>query len=230
MTEPTPQTQPAGLLMPFLLAVLTPFLAAGGIPDPDLARLAATETILAYKAAGNDQLMTTAQIVAFAFASLENLRLSAPPDLSLSMKLKLRGNATALNRASHQATTTLETQRPDSQRPNTQRPEQEPDPAEILASLETAKTIVQQAQTTPPAKPPTRDAAQPGTRDTDVSWAGAMTDIATEYTAELPNLPPEQRRAHLARIGALSKIATMLGRGEAPPLKGRLLGSTAMQG
>jgi 2-phosphoglycerate kinase len=71
-------TQPTDRLMPFLVAVLTPFLTAAGIPDPDLARQAATETIQAYQANGQAQLLTTAQIVAFAFAALENLRLSAP--------------------------------------------------------------------------------------------------------------------------------------------------------
>ena len=244
------ETQPAHSLMPFLLAVLTPFLVAGGIPDPGLARLAAIETILAYKAAGNDQLMTTAQIVTFAFASLENLRLSAPPDLSLSMKLKLRGSATALNRASHQAAATLGHQRADT--PSTTEPER--DPAEIHALLETAKTLIKQAQATEPATPPAPNPPEatplPRTREDanepnharqsnvpraapakgDTFWAGAMTNIADEYTAELPNLSPGQRQTHLARIGALSKIATMLGRGEAPPLKTRLLGSTAMQG
>jgi hypothetical protein len=190
-------------LMPFLLAVLTPFLTAAGIPDPDLARQAATETIQAYKANSQDQLVTIAQIVAFAFASLENLRLSAPQDLSLSMKLKLRSNANALNRASQTATTTLEIQRAK------------------------AKTAIpaQDQQTPEPA--PTKPATHPS--NTDQSWAAAMTDIAKEFTAELPSLTPAERRTHLTRITALTKIATMLGKGEAPPLKARLLGSTSLR-
>jgi DNA repair ATPase RecN len=182
----TQQTNP---LMPFLLAVLTPFLMAAGIPDPDLARQAATETINAYKATTQDQLVTTAQIIAFAFASLENLRLSAPEDLSLSMKLKLRSNANALNRASQKAAATLETQR----------------------------------------KTPAPAPAQPDERETDLAWAAAMTDVATEYTAELPKLPPAQQRTQQSRINALSKIAQSLGNGTAPPLKDRLLASTALK-
>jgi hypothetical protein len=39
-----------------------------------------------------------------------------------------------------------------------------------------------------------------------------------------------QRRTHLARIGALSTIASTLGAGQAPPLKARLLGTTALYG
>ena len=256
-------TEPADRLMPFLLAVLIPFLTAGGIPDPDLARLAATETIAAYQAAGSSQLVTVAQIVAFALASLENLRLSAPQDLSLSMKLKLRGNATALNRVSQQATAALDAQRRDP-------PAAAPDPTEILASLAAAKAVVRQARLRLPpetakqvdlpteaatqrdlpgetsaqadlpaeaakpeaAKPELAPASKPTANVTqaDLAWAAAMTDVATRYSTELPNLPPAQQQPHLARIRALTNIAAMLGKGEAPPLKARLLGSTALRG
>jgi len=206
-------TQPTGALLPFLLAVLTPFLTAGGILDPDLARQAAMETIAACQTDGNRQLLTTGQIVAFALAALENLRLSAPPDLSLSMKLKLRGNANALNRASQKTAAMVDGPAtvPDH---GPQPPD--PDPAEAMASLESAQTLITQARTTN------------ADRKTDLRWGQAMTDIAAEYTAELPALPPDQRRTHLIRIDALSKIASMLGRGDAPPLKSRLRAGTAM--
>jgi hypothetical protein len=242
-------TQPADLLMEFALSLLVPFLTTGSLTDPALARRAAAETIAAYKAAGQDQLVTIAQLVAFALASLDNLRLSMPPDLSLSMKLKLRGTANALNRASQHATATLDRQRRDITSP-------ERDETEILASLEAAKIVVQQALAAhppapiatpnhPPATPalanPIRipDAAETQRkkihalatdRHIDCAWASAMTDVGAEYTAELPHLTPAQRQTHLARIGALSEISTMLGRGEAPPLKARLLGSTTLRG
>ena len=88
-----------------------------------------------------------------------------------------------------------------------------------MASLKSAQTLITQARATAPA---TQD------RKTDLRWGQAMTDIAAEYTADLPALPPDQRRTHLTRIDALSKIASMLGRGDAPPLKSRLLAGTAM--
>ena len=113
-------TQPADLLMEFVLSLLVPFLTTGSLTDPALARRAAQETIAAYKAAGQDQLVTIAQLVAFALASLDNLRLSMPQDLSLSMKLKLRGTANALNRSSQRATATLDRQRRDIPAPRTQ--------------------------------------------------------------------------------------------------------------
>ncbi|HEY4175161.1 MAG TPA: hypothetical protein VGM42_19180 [Rhodopila sp.] len=198
-------TQPPGALLPYLLAVLTPLLTAGGTLDPDLARQAAMETI----AACDRPLLTSGQIVAFALAALENLRLSAPPDLSLSMKLKLRGNANALNRAS-QKTAALR---------DDNHPTETPDQAETMASLESAQTLITQARAD---KPATQE------RKTDLHWGQAMTEIAAEYTAELPVLSPDQRRTHLTRIGVLSKIAAMLVQGDAPPLKSRLLAGTAM--
>jgi hypothetical protein len=200
-------------LLGFVLNLLTPFLIAGGLTDPALARQAAEQAITE---AGNHQLLTTTQIVAFALASLDNLRLSLPRDLSLSMKLKLRSNANALNRASQKATATLQTQRRDM-------PETSP---------ETAKTRVRQAQPAPLTQPvdkPTKAPTRPENRQTDLAWAAAMTDIATEYTAALPSLPPAQHPTHLARVGALSQIANLLETGQAPPLKARLLGSTAMR-
>jgi hypothetical protein len=211
MTESAP---PSDLLTGFILSILTPFLMTGSITDPDLARRAATETIAAYRSSAQDQLVTIAQIVAFALTALDALRLSLPPDLSLSMKLKLRGNANALNRTSQHAAATLEAQ---------QRDITAPDPTEILTALESAKAIVQQAKATKPATPhPERD------RQIDLAWANAMTDVAAEYTAELPALSPAERQNQVARIGALSKIATSLSSGDAPPLKARLLGTTSL--
>jgi uncharacterized protein YoaH (UPF0181 family) len=67
--------------------------------------------------------------------------------------------------------------------------------------------------------------AKPGA---DAAWAEAMTDVAAEYQAALPSLSPADQQTHLARIGALSKIAATLSKGEAPSLKARLLGSTAI--
>jgi hypothetical protein len=68
VTAPRPgMTRQTDRLMPFL----TPFLTAAGIPDPDLARQAAKETIQSYKATTRDQLVTTAPIIAFASTSLK---------------------------------------------------------------------------------------------------------------------------------------------------------------
>jgi hypothetical protein len=227
MNAPIAETQPSELFMGFILSLLAPLLTIGGITDPDLARRAAAETIAAYRAAAPnrsdtiDQLISIAQIVAFALASLDAIRLSLPADLALPMKLKLRCSANALSRSSQRAAATLDRQRRNAAPLDAAPAEQ--DPSATLACLETAKTVVRQATATQPATPATD-------RQADLSWANAMTDVATEYSAELAELPPVKRRTHLARIGALAEIATTLGRGDAPPLKARLLGTTSLRG
>ena len=248
---------PADVLMQFILGLLTPFLMTGSITDPALARRAAAQAIAAHQAGGPDQPLMLAQIVAFALASLDTLRLSLPPELSLSMKLKLRGNAGALNRASQQAAAALQSRRQATMPPPEVGPPAElappevaspgePDPAETLAALKAARAELQdraQAADLPAAAPAAAPATAPAAADlpsatpapapiatpaADREWASAMTDVAADYAAELDAMPPEQRGAHLARIGALTKVATLLGRGQAPPLKARLLASTAM--
>ncbi len=244
-TSHPPDLLPTDLLMEFVLGLLAPLLMTGSITDSRLARLAAQQAIEAYAEAGRNQLLTITQIVAFALTALDNLRLSMPAELSLSMKLKLRGNANALNRSSQQATATLDQQRRDTPAPTT-----EPTPP---APLEDTARIVQQVQTTPdrkksdptnpgPTKPspaslsPTKpDPTKPGptspspNRQRQLSWASAMTDIATECTAELAILPPHQRQTQILRINALTKTAQTLSQGKVP-LKSQLLGSTSLQG
>jgi hypothetical protein len=107
-------TETTDFMLGFVLSLLTPFLAAGSITDPALINRAAAETIAAYNApnpdrtspdrASPDRLIGIAQAVASALTSAGNLRLSLPAGLSLSMKLKLRGNANALQRSSQRAT------------------------------------------------------------------------------------------------------------------------------
>ncbi|MFL5283982.1 MAG: hypothetical protein ACJ8AW_24060 [Rhodopila sp.] len=93
--------------MEYLLAVLSPLLAVGSATDPHLARLAAAEAIAACQAHGGQDLMTAGQIVGLGVVMLDDLRLSAPPEVSVPLKLKLRGNAAALNRAGQAMTADL---------------------------------------------------------------------------------------------------------------------------
>jgi len=95
-------------LLAVLLTLLTPLLTAGSAAD---AGRAAEQAVAAYRAGGQDQLVSIAQIIGFAVTSLDTLRLSMDADLSVPMKLRLRGNAAALSRSSHLATATLDNQR-----------------------------------------------------------------------------------------------------------------------
>jgi hypothetical protein len=56
-----------------------------------------------------------------------------------------------------------------------------------------------------------------------------MTDVAAEFAQGLDRLPPDERRADLARIGILSEAAWRLCQGGAPS-RAELLGSTWLTG
>jgi hypothetical protein len=197
MTPPAaeePQTTP---LMEYILAVLAPLLIVGSITDLRLARLAAREAIDAYKARNTEELLTIAQIAGLAIAALDNLRLSASEDLSVSLKLKLRGNAAALNRAGQKTTADLHRLR--QQPPPLPGPEDDAtarDQAE--KALEAARAALRQAEAPHEPQADRRHA---------LAWAAAKTDVAAEFSAGLDTLPPPKRRAAMARINVLAQVA-----------------------
>jgi hypothetical protein len=171
--------------------------------------------------------------VGFALASLDSLRLSAEPEMPVPMKLKLRGNANGLNLSTHRSTTALERERSDDTR--------EPMPPDLgeeaaLASLDQARTRLQQPQTAEPqtAEPgprPRPKTAEPGPEDDRQVrriWANAMTDVAAEFARDLGKRPSADRRAEIIRIGALSEAAFQLTTGGDIPKRSRLLATTSM--
>ncbi len=97
-------SQPSDVLLEFILGFLTPLLMAGCTSDLGLARLAAIETLTAYHPRTPAELVNIAQIVAYGLTAMDNLRLSMAPDLPLSMKIRLRMGANALNRSAQQNT------------------------------------------------------------------------------------------------------------------------------
>ena len=197
--------QSPDLLQEFALTLIVPLLASGGIGDPAFARSTAIDTIAAYKAAGRDQLVSVMQLIGFAMVSLDSLRLSLPAELSLAMKLKLRGNANALNRSAQRNAATLAQQQREADRPP---PEDDTvATAAALASLGQARAMVTAPEIPPPAK------TQPqGSDDQERRrlWANAMTDVAAECSRNLNKLPPGERRAEIIRIGALSATVQQL--------------------
>jgi hypothetical protein len=102
---------PPNLLLTLIITLLTPmFLCAGG-PDIALARQAAAETVNAYRARDPVSLFTIAKIIAFEFATLSSLSLSMADDVSLSLTLRLRGNANSMDRAAERNQLALEQHR-----------------------------------------------------------------------------------------------------------------------
>jgi len=114
-TSPDLPLHPSDLLLELIVAFLAP-LFISGTTDPGLARLAAIEAFAAYQAQTRAELLSIAQIIAFSLAAMDTLRLAMMPDLSLSMKLRLRGCANGLNRSAQQNVRALDKLRSDSPR------------------------------------------------------------------------------------------------------------------
>jgi hypothetical protein len=104
---PGVSADPSEILLASIVALLAP-LFTSATSDADLARLAAIETFASYKARTQIEWLSIAQIVAFGLAAVDNLRLAMTADLSLPMKLRLRGCANALNRSAQQNLRALE--------------------------------------------------------------------------------------------------------------------------
>jgi hypothetical protein len=238
MTQPT-AVPIADHLMEFVLAALVPLLNGSGVTAPHLARPTAQQAIEAYRAQSQHELLTIARIVAFALTALDNLRLSMPADLSLSMKLKLRANANGLNRAARDNTETLERTRRKTTQPDTspvkfgamasreqtqwQDANQPPEPADRPESQDPAGQQSPQAPAKlpqPPAgpnpssvKPTTPSAIEPKNR---LHWAGAMNTVATRLRGREAIVPPTQRQADKLWIDALTGVAGDLTQGRGP--------------
>jgi hypothetical protein len=255
-------------LLNLIVAFLAPlFLSASG-GDIYFARMAALETVVAYRARNHADLMAIAQVIACGLSALGSLSLAMEDKLSLSMTLRLRGNAVALNRAAEQNRRALRQTCPNINREEAARVER-PFPsepaearyeaeivanvaaaqkmtAEALARLQTVEPAAGQAHvaasspvapppattpapTTAPASPaivaPTAPASTGAAITTPVMtdqhwqamWASAMTDVAGEFTADLQNLPPAERRIASRRAAALSNCANELIAGDVPP-------------
>ena len=191
MTE-TPQTS---YLMDFILSVLTPLLAAGAIPDIQLARRAAMEAIAAYNARAEDELVTAAQAVTFALTALDNLRLSMTSDLSLTMKLKLRGSANALNRSALNSTQALEKIR-------------HPKPAPAPRAAKPAASPPKEPAT--PQPQPTTVQPAPNDQANRLHWAAAMRREAADLRSSSTDVTPEQRQTDTMWATVLNEVANEL--------------------
>jgi hypothetical protein len=231
MTETT-ATDPADILTTIIVAFLMPmFLTANG--DIAFAQAAAIQTVNAYRARDNADLIAIAQIIAFGLAALGSLSLSMAGDLTLNMTLRLRGNANALNRSAEQNRRTLANRNPS--------PQPLFDPGADTYGAETSARLVQSekrlaevlaaqhAPEAPPAQPaktptpikaltPTNTPLLTGTdQDQQQIWASAMAKVAGEFTASLPHLPPVERRMASMRAAVLNSCASDLLTGPLPP-------------
>jgi hypothetical protein len=218
---PVMDIQPSDILAHLVVTLLAPMflLASGG--DIMFAHMAALETLNAYQARNHADLIAIAQIVGCGLAALGSLSLSMTDDLSLSITLRLRGNAVALNRAAEANRRALLITRPQAAPPP---PVEEFDAADkqheadVLASVAQMQKRVAETKASPepPQAPPT---GQPPMteKQKQALWAAAMSDVAGEYTASLIHLPPAERKLASRRAAALSSCANQLLTGNAPP-------------
>ncbi len=93
---------PSEILLNLIVTFLAPMFLCASRGDILLARMAALETVNGYRARSHADLVSIAQIIAFGLAAMGSLSLSMADDLSVSMMLRLRGNANACNRSAEQ--------------------------------------------------------------------------------------------------------------------------------
>jgi hypothetical protein len=180
------------------MAVIAAFLAPMflGITSGDvaLARLAAVEAVNAYRARDHADLIAIAQIIAYGLAALGSLSLSMEADRSVSMTLRLRGNANALNRSAEQNRRVTRDRRPASHAFATMdAAEVEPhDPwyeAAAVARVATAQQLVTDSGIrSQPAEP--SHAVARRTRPRRALPPRAFPPTARPATTRLPSAPP----------------------------------------
>jgi hypothetical protein len=212
-----------------IVALLTPMFLWSTAGDIPLAHAAAAQTINAYGVKHRLSLITVAKIIAFDIATLSSLSQSMYEEVSISLALRLRGNANSLDRSAERARRQLEQE----SRPAATAPTED----SVDAAVAEAQRMVQQAKARihanaqaantqaaaprPKTEPAPPSAAAPAARTSAdqrrSAWANAMTVVAEEFTAGLKDLSPEERWKEMERIEALTNTAADLTSGAAPP-------------
>jgi hypothetical protein len=238
MTEPatTPHPNPGSaipvpatnIFLTLVVILLAPMFLGVCAGDVALARAAALETITDYRAQNRASLLAVAQIIACGLAALGSLSLSMEDDISLSMTLRLRGNAVALNRSAEQNRRALKQGLEDTAQPAPMTETgmaaldgQNINEDEIIAGVIATQKRVAEAQNRlwpasaqpdplPAAAPPADVPVTEEQRRDQAMWASAMADVASEFTASLARLPPAERRAASLQAAALTNASNAL--------------------
>jgi hypothetical protein len=208
-TEPTRSAhqRPADILLNFIVTLLTPMFLLAADGDLVFARLAAAETINAYRAETSTDLITVAKIIAFGLTTLASLCRSMEDDLTISQILRLRSNANAADRAEHRNRLTLQQSR--SEQPAAPRQDPQPEPRADPGPDMDQRTNRNPARLSPQAPQPTPAiaAVTDGENQYAAVWAASAAAIAAETAASLPSLPAEERHSAEIWIEALNEVA-----------------------
>jgi hypothetical protein len=248
--EPIPASNlsvaPSDILLHLVVTLLAPMfvMASGG--DILFARMAALETVSSYRARNPADLIAIAQIIACGLTALGSLGLSMADDLSLSMTLRLRSSAVALNRVAERNRRVLQESSADTARPAGSQQTAGDDfdatmAAADVAAMQPRPTATRAPQVpasytpashapashataaagaVPPPAAPISAASVTAERQVQAMWATAMTEVAGEFTASLPHLPPAARKMATVRAAALNSSAHALLSGTIPPRLG----------
>jgi hypothetical protein len=240
-TTESPPHHPTNALMSLIVTLLVPIFLGVTAGDIAMARMAAIETINDYRARNSADLIAVAQIIACGLAALGSLSLSMDDDISLTMALRLRSSAVALNRSAEQNRRALNQSLRDNLIPYyfETPPDPETTPAETeddagiarteaLLSAAAAQELAAESEAR--LQDPRQIAAQapapaqntPATADKrhQEMWAIAMVKEASEITAGILHLPPAERSAAAIRAAALGTAANELLTGVSPPRPG----------
>ena len=249
-TGPQPSPRPSDILLNLITALLAPmFLSVSG-GDVGFARLAALETVTSYRSRHSADLIAIAQIIAFGLAALGSLSLSMQDDLSLSMTLRLRGNANALNRSAEQNRRAMQGNRAEAavapwmpdEGHEAEGNEPEVNEAEVLAQVARVQRLVAEAQAQQPQLP----AAAPTTAPASASapaldqqldqaqqldqweadqamWEAAMVDAARNYDACQTDAQRKAAKLHAIALNQLRPSPPVL----SPPVSSPAVSSAA---
>jgi hypothetical protein len=232
-TGPANPIHPSDVLMNLIVTLLAPaFLSATG-GDIGLARMAAIDTINAYRAQNQADLIAVSQIAAYGLAALGSLSLSMANNLSLSMTLRLRGNANALTRSAEQNRRALQNTRNDSaplhdpafrpepEAPATTRADEDPHRAAPIAGATAAQLAaktrahddqVTRPTTTPAPAPIAATIRLPSVQEqrNQKLWASAMLKEAEKLRAGMRKLPPAERSQASHQAATLATTASSI--------------------
>lgn len=161
--EPDGDFDPIDILLNVIVTLLAPMFLVGSGGDIPFARMAALQTVSAYRARNEEDLISIVQIIAFGLAALGSLSRSMEDNLSVSMMLRLRGNANACNRSAEHNRRALRDSRAETQAAANANPASSPDEgfdeAELRANV--AAVLKRTGQTRPPAARSSEDALKP---------------------------------------------------------------------
>ena len=144
---------PSDILLNVVVSLLAPMFMAAAGNQAHLARMAAIEAVNAYRARTSADLIAVAHIVSFGLAAVSALGLAMADNLSLSMTLRLRGNANALSRVAERNRRALKESHADQAVPRqattASTDDPAPDPAyeqAVTAEVAATRQLVAQAQ------------------------------------------------------------------------------------